>query len=307
MNRISNFTSYNMGLAGILNGQTRMHEAQSQASSETIASDLKGFGADAKKLINARAIVAKVEARTDDLKSLQARATVEATAMTSFTDAVESVRQAIGVALANENGGGFRTAIESALSTAISAANVNFAGQSIFGGVRSYEEPLVGADLDTLAAQPNVDTNFVDTGPNRTVTLEDGRTIQISKNAEEVFKPFIELLREIRVFENANGAITGKLNATQVNFLKSKIPDITTLHGNATADEADSGLIAKEIDNSIEANDAKKTRLNEIVSDIQSVDLAEVAAKLSAAQTQYQASASIFAQLKDLNLLQFLR
>lgn len=307
MNRISNFSSYNIGLVGILNGQKRMHDAQAQASSETVANDLKGYGADAKKLINARAMVAKVEARTDDLKSLQARATVEATAMTSFTEAVENVRQAIGTALANENGGGFQTAIESALSTAISAANVNFAGQSIFGGVRSYEEPVVGADLNTLAGQPNVDTNFPDTGPNRTVTLEDGRTIQISKNAEEVFKPFVEFLREIRVFENANGAINGKLNATQVNFLKSKIPDIATIHGDATSHEAESGLIAKEIDNSIEANDAKKTRLNEIVSDIQSVDLAEVAAKLSAAQTQYQASASIFAQLKDLNLLSFLR
>jgi flagellin-like hook-associated protein FlgL len=35
--------------------------------------------------------------------------------------------------------------------------------------------------------------------------------------------------------------------------------------------------------------------------------LAEVAARLSAAQTQYQASAAIFGQLKDLNLLQYLR
>lgn len=307
MNRISNFSSYNMGLSGILNGQQRMQDAQAQASSETIANDLKGFGADAKKLINARAMVAKVEARTDDLKSLKARATVEATAMSSFSEAVDSVRQAIGTALANQNGGGFRTAIESALSAAISAANVNFAGQSIFGGVRSYEEPMIGASLDTLAAQANVDSNFIDTGPNRIVTLEDGRTIQISKNAEEVFKPFIEFLREIRVFENANGAIDGKLTTAQSTFLKSKIPDITTLHSNAIGDEADSGLIAKEIENSIDSNEAKKTRLSEIVSDIKNVDLAEVAARLSAAQTQYQASASIFAQLKDMNLLSFLR
>ena len=64
---------------------------------------------------------------------------------------------------------------------------------------------------------------------------------------------------------------------------------------------------AKEISDTLARNDEKITRLNEIVGDVVNVDLTEVAARLSAAQTQYQASASIFGQLKGMNLLQYLR
>lgn len=307
MTRISSYTALQSGVSGIFEGQSRMNLAQAQASSQTKANDLKGYGEDAKKLINAKSLVNRVQSRTEDLKSLQARATVEATAYSSFTEAVESVRSAVGTAIANQNGGGFRTAIEGALQSAITAANVQFGGQTIFGGVRSYDEPIISASLDDLAALANTDANFIDTGPNRTVTLEDGRTLEISKNAEEVFKPFIDLLRDIRVWENANGNIDGKLNQTQISYLQGLIPQVSTVQNNVLSLEGNAGVLAKEIDNTIENNEAKLTKLNEIISDIQNVDLTEVAARLSAAQTQYQASAAIFGQLKDLSLLNYLR
>lgn len=307
MNRISSYTAMQAGLRGIYEGQSKMNLAEAQASSQVKASDLKGFGNDAKKLINAKSLVNRVEARTEDLKSLQARATVEATAYDGLTQSIETARTAISTAIANQNGGGFRTAIEGALETAIASASVQFGGQAIFGGVRSYDMPIVNASLDALAAQPNTDANFIDTGPNRVITLEDGRSLEISKSAEEVFKPFIDLLRDIRVWENANTKIDGKLDANQIAFLKTKVPQIATVQSDVLAHEGNAGVLAKEIDNTVASNQARLTRLNEIISDIQNVDLTEVAARLTAAQTQYQASAAIFAQLKDMNLLQFLR
>jgi flagellar hook-associated protein 3 FlgL len=307
MTRISSYTAFLSGMGGILDGQSKMNTAQAQASSEKVAQDLKGYGHEAKKLVDSRAIISRIESRNEDLKNLAARATVEETAFTSFTDAVDDARSAFNNAIAQQNGAGLDAAIEGALNAIMSAANVEFAGQAIFGGINSYENPVINADLDTLALQPNTDTNFKDMGANRVIALDDGRSIELSKSAKEIFQPFVDFLRSVRVYENANGKFSGKLNDTQANWLKSQMASLETIQNDAISQAGDAGVRFKEIEDTIERNNAKLTRMNEVVGDIQNVDLAEVAAKLSAAQTQYQASAAIFAQLKDLNLLQYLR
>lgn len=307
MTRISTFNSYNFNTQGLLNGQANMAKAQAQASSQKVAQDLKGYGSNSKQLINAKSLEQMLDKRTEDLKTIQARAEIEATAMDSFTQTIGNLRSSIGNAVANQSGAGFGAALEAALANAITAANIDFAGQSIFGGTRAYEAPFVDADLNTLAALPNTDANWLDTGANRIVNLEAGHDIELSKSAEEIFRPFIDFIRNIRVWENANTPLNGRLDATQMAFLKTQIPLVANIQTNALDAEAASGIVNKQISDVIERNEEKLSKLGAIVGDIENVDLAEVASRLSAAQTQYQASASIFGQLKDLNLLQYLR
>lgn len=306
MTRISSFTAFQAGVSGIYDGQNKMDKAQAQASSQKNASDLKGYGHNAKKLVDTRAMINRIEARNEDLKSLDARASVEATALEAFTSAIENVANTINGAVANQNGAGLSAALEAGLNAAMISANTSFAGQSLFGGINGYDTPVVTADLATLAGQPNTNSNFKDMGPNRQITLEDGRTIEISKSAKEVFQPFMDFLRNVKVYENANGSFNGKLTDTQKNWLQSQIGALSTIQNDAIGVAANQGVTAKEISTTLETNELKLTRLNEIVGGVVNVDLAEVAARLSAAQTQYQASASIFAQLKDMNLLKFL-
>lgn len=307
MTRVSSFTAFQAGVSGILDGQSKMDRAQAQASSQKNAWDLKGYGHNAKKLVDTRAMINRLEARNEDLKSLDARATVEETALTSFTTAIGNARQAINNALAQQNGAGLDAALEAALNTAMTASNTTFAGQSIFGGVNSYDTPVIYANLNTLAGQPDTNSNFKDMGENRVVTLDEGRTIEISKSAKEVFQPFMEFMRGLKVYENANGTFEGKLTPAQQTWLKSQLPALETVQNNAIGVASSQGVTAKEISDTLARNDEKITRLNEIVGDVVNVDLTEVAARLSAAQTQYQASASIFGQLKGMNLLQYLR
>lgn len=307
MTRISTYNSFNFGTQGLLQGQANMAKAQAQASSQKTATDLKGYGTDAKQLVSAKTMATMLEKRTDDLKALVARADIEAAGLNSFSEAVSSLRSAMGNAVANENGAGFASALEAALATTISTANLEFAGQSIFGGNRAYEAPFINADLNTLAAQPNTDANWLDTGANRLVNLEAGHTIELSKSAQELFKPFVEFIRNVRAWENANTPITGKLDANQLTFLKSQMAAIGAIETTALENESAAGIVNKQITDMIETNENRLTTLNAVVGKIENVDLAEVATRLTAAQTQYQASASIFAQLKNLNLLQFLR
>lgn len=308
MTRISTYNQFFASSSGVAAGQRDMAIAQRQGSSQKVAQDLKGYGGDAGRLISSKAYAERLDRRAEALKALEARAEVEATALSSLQLAVKDARDAIGNAIANQNGAGLRAALELALDTAFSAANVQYAGQSVFGGDMGYQDPAITDTLDALAAQVDTAVNWRDTGRNRTVVLEDGRAIELSGGAEEIFRPFVEFLRGVRRWEQDNAApLTGSLSAAQQTFLQSQIPALSAIHGAVIDAESSAGTVAKQIETAIDTNEARRDTLLKTVGDQENVDLAEVATRLSAAETQYQASASIFARMRDMNLLQYLR
>jgi flagellar hook-associated protein 3 FlgL len=307
MNRISTYTQFFANAGGLLRGQDAMAEAQRQTSSGKIAQDLKGYGADAARLLSAKAVSARLESRTDALKALESRAQVEATALDSAATAVGDARQAIMNALANENGAGLRTAMEQALATVFTAANQQYAGQYIFGGTVGYDRPVNPIDLETLGTLPDTSLQFNETGANRQLTMQDGYDINMSASAREIFQPFVDLMQDIRAWEQANTPLNGKLNPAQVAYLNTLVPQIAALQSGIIDHESAAGTKAKQLELSILASEEQATALNQTIGKQENADLAEVATRLSAAKIQYEASASIFSQLRNVNLLQYLR
>jgi flagellar hook-associated protein 3 FlgL len=310
MTRISSYNQFFGSAAGIANGQAAMAKAQEQTSTQKVANDLKGFAQQSGRLLSAKTYAERLERRAETLSALQGRAEVEANAMTNALEAAQQVRQAIGNAVANNNGAGLRTAMEQALATITTSANAQYGGQAVFGGTWGYGSPMVSTSLDAMAlgGAAAADSYWVDTGENRSVTLEDDRQIQLSPGAEEIFRPIVDFIREVREWENANAAITtGQLSAAQATFLRGLMPGIAAIQSNMIDHEANAGVTAKQIESSALTNEAQRETFNRTIADQENVDLAEVATRLAAAQTQYQASASIFSQMRDMNLLQFLR
>lgn len=293
--------------SGVITSQGEIAKLSRQASSQKIAQDLQGFGAEAGRLVSTKALEDRFERRAETLKSLEARAEVEAAALDSLGGAVQQVRDAIGNAIANQNAAGLREALELALATAFNAANTTYAGEAVFGGIRGYGEPTVPRTLDQLASEPDSDLAFIDTGMARQVKLEDDRAMQLSQTADAVFRPFLDFLRQVRVWENTNAPLQGSLNAATTNWLRSQVPGIDAVQRGVFDSQSANGTVARQIETARLANEARRDAFAKAVAGQENVDLAEVAAKLSAAQLQYQASASIFGQLKDLNLLQFIR
>jgi flagellar hook-associated protein 3 FlgL len=307
MPRIATSSALLGAYSGVTTGQAEIDRLSRQASSQKVAQDLKGFGGDAARLISSKALEDRFERRTETLKALEARAEVEAAALDSLGKAVQQVREAMGNAIANQNGAGFRDALELALATAFNAANTTYAGEAVFGGIGAYQDATQPRTLDQLALDPDTSLSFPDRGVPRQVRIEDDRTIQLSRTAQEVFQPFVDFVRQVRVWENANGAIQGQLNAATTDWLRSQLPGIDSVQRGVFDSQAANGTVARQIEIARDANEARKDTFMKAVAGQENVNLSEVAAKLSAAQLQYQASASVFGQLKDLNLLQYLR
>lgn len=309
MSRISSYNQFYGNAAGITTGQTNMAKAQGQASSQKIATDLKGYAQQSGRLLSAKSYSERLERRAETLSALSGRAEVEGAALARASAAVASVRDAISNALATNNGAGLRDALESALGEITISANTQFAGQAVFGGSWGYGEPMKTATLDemALAGAGGADGFWAQTGDNRTIMIEDNRAIQLSGNAKEIFKPFVDFLRDVREWENTNTDITGRLTLNQATFLKDAIPSVAALQTSLIDTEASAGVTAKQLEDVLAANQAQRDVLAKTIGDQENVDLAEVATRLAAAQTQYQASASIFSQMREMNLLQYLR
>jgi flagellar hook-associated protein 3 FlgL len=309
MTRVSSYNQFFGTAAGITTGQTAMAKAQAQASTQKVATDLKGYAQQSGRLLTAKSYSERLDRRAETLSALQGRAEVEANAMSNALDAVTQVREAISGAVANNNGAGFRQAFEQALATLTTSANAQYAGQAVFGGTWGYGDPFKPTSLDAMAiaGAGAAGSYWTDTGENRTVMLEDDRPIQLSPGAEDIFRPLVDFMREVREWENANTAISGSLTPAQATQLRSLMPGIAALQSTLIDHEAAAGITAKQIETTALANNAQRETLDRTISDQENVDLAEVAAKLQAAQSQYQASASIFGQMRDMNLLQYLR
>jgi flagellar hook-associated protein 3 FlgL len=307
MNRVATFNQFFGSAAGIAAGQANMAKAQQQTSTQKVSNDLQGFGIEAGRLLSAKTYAERLDSRAETLKGLQARADVEASALETAQAAVKQVREGLTQAFALQSGVGLKATIEQALSVIVTAANVQYNGEAVFGGELGFGEPFVQASLDTLAAQPNTDVNWLDTGRNRTVVIEDNRAIELSASAEELFRPFVDFLRSIRVWENANAPLSGKLTPAQQTYVQGLLPSIATVEKDLIDKSANAGITAKQLEMAADTNDARRDTLLATIGDQENVDLAEVATRLSAAETQYRASASVFSQLQDLNLLQYLR
>ena len=309
MTRVSSYNQFYGNAAGIAMGQANMAKAVEQSSTQKVATDLKGFAQQSGRLLSSKAYAERLDRRAETLSALQGRAEAEANAMSRAVDAAGQIRDALGNASATNNGAGFRPALEQALATIASAANTQYAGQAVFGGNWGYGDPFANTSLDAmaLAGPAAADSCWVDTGENRTVMVEDGRAIQLSPSAEDVFRPLVDFVRQVREWENTNGPISGPLTPTQATYLRSLMPGIAGLQSAVIDQEANAGIVAKQLETSELANKSQRDLLTKTIGDQENVDLAEVATRLAAAQTQFQASAAIFSQMRDMNLLQYLR
>lgn len=309
MTRISSYTQFFGNASGISTGQTNMAKAQAQASSQKVATDLKGYAQQGARLLSAKSYAERLDRRAETLAALQGRADVESAALASGVEAASQARDAIANAAATGSAAGLRAALEQVVASLGSAANAQYGGQAVFGGTWGYGDPFVTASLDDLAVAGGggADAFWVDTGENRNVMIDDNRAIQLSGAAEDIFRPMIDFIREVREWENANTDLTGKMTDAQATYVMSLLPGIAALQSTLIDQEANAGITAKQIEQTAIANSQQRDAFNKTIGDQENVDLAEVATRLAAAQTQYQASASIFSKMRDMNLLQYLR
>lgn len=306
MNRVSTSTSYSAILANLMSAQTRQAQAQAQVSTGKQATDLKGFGQGAEALTAARALQSRVEGFLASNKALAGRLEAQDLALNQVADAAGLARQAIASAVASGRADGLQAALESALDAASQGLNVQLGGRYLFAGGQNTP-PAAAEDLADLTAPPAAGV-FRNDSLKPANRIDDSTTLETGFLASDIGGPLFDGLAQVQAFaEGAGGPFDGQLTQAQTDFLTGMLATFDAAQAGITDKAAENGLLQSRLDQTQSAQEDRQVMLETLVGDLSEVDIAEAASRLAQAQTAVQASAQVFATLRETTLLDLLR
>ncbi len=160
--------------------------------------------------------------------------------------------------------------------------------------------------LDDLAALPAAADAFQNAPRRATVKLDVNVTLDVAPVASEVAGDLFDAFKRIKDYEIANGPFAGDLTPAQRTFLETEIGQLAQVVDNIHAYEAQNGGVQQRVASILERQADQQSYFEQVVQEVEGVNLAEVASRLSQADLQLKASAQVYAQLRGSSLLNVL-
>jgi len=305
--RIATSFISSLAISSFQRAQVDLFEAQRQVGSERKASDLRGYETDATALISARGLLSRSRAYVATSIEITNRLDVQDIALGHAANAATDLKTALTEALGLDKGDDIMQRVGSAFFDTLGAMTTSYAGKYVFGGVRDDAPPVNVSSLGELETAGAASAIF-DNAPRRaTMQLDPQTSLEIAPLANDVSEPFFESMRRIKAFETANGAFAGELTAAQRTFIEGEVQALEAISKGLVEQQALNGGVHQRASSLIERQEDEGEYLERLVGDIQNVDLAEVASRLTQAQVQMEASARVFSIMSQTTLLNYLR
>ncbi|ACT59884.1 flagellin [Hirschia baltica] len=300
MSRITTAMVSQNALIDLQKSQKVLFEASNQTASQTKATDLKGYGSQTHTLVSSNRMIANIQSRIDNAAELDARLSMQDAVLTHSREVMEDLRSVILQDISLSGPSSIDAKIEEAFLVLKDSFNLEISGKSVFGGTRTDKPPVVAASVADLVANP-IENAFEQGAQEQTVNVDGYQEISLAPVAAEAAEAAFDMLKTL-----AAGGPYGELTDAQVTALKGELAQFDTVIDGLVQLEARNGNTQSRITNAIERQTTQVNAIGATVGEITYVDLAEVAARLSNAQTTYQASASIFNTVRGLTLLDVL-
>lgn len=300
MTRISTAMISQNALRDLQRSQQTLFEVSNQTASQTKATDLKGYGAQAHTLVSSNRMAANIQARIDNAAELDTRLSLQDSVLDHSRDVMEQLKATILQDVSLNGPSSIDAKLDEAFQVLKDSFNLQIGGNHVFGGTRNNTPPIVAADVADLVANPIADA-FEQGAKAQTVSVDGYQEITMAPVASDAATSAFSILRDIAAggpYDNLTDAQKTALQG-QLGTLDSVVDDILQL-------QAQNGRTQERVSNAIERQTAQVSAIEKSVGDITHVDLAEVAAKLNNAQTSYQASASVFNTVRSLSLVDVL-
>jgi flagellar hook-associated protein 3 FlgL len=293
---------------GLARVQAQLDEAQRQMSTGTKVADLAQAGADAAPIIGARDMMSRVNARIDALKSVEPRLEAQDLALGRAASVAASLKLDALKAVTTDVGAGLADRLQEAFSVAVTEMNAQWNGRFMFGGERIDQAPVVVADLTALAAVANGQAAFDVAQRTQVLGLGDGFSVSVAERGVDIGATLFDGMRDLKVLLDAYGGALGKpLTPAQKAALEAIVNKLAQADSELTQAQSRNGSLQNRVARELEISDSRAVLLEKTIGEAVDADLGQVSITLSQLRTQYQASASTFANLRDLNLMNYLR
>ena len=304
MDRVTTFSSYNSVITSLMSSEVRMNQADVQVSSGKIASDLKGFGANAEALTAAQTLKTRVDTFVQNSQNLSNKLDAQNLALTQVADAGSGARQAIATAVASGNADGLMSSLQSYFGQAAGGLNSQYNGHYLFAGGKVDTAPVAAKTLTDLTTTPPPGGVFQNDQLAPTSQLDESTNLQTGMLADGVGTNLFNAFAAVEAFDQGpGGPLTGNLTSAQEAFLTSMMPTFDTANKAMTSSVAANGLVQNRVSQSLSTQQDRQTLLETTIGSITDVDMAQASSRLSQAQVALQAAAKIFASLQNSTLL----
>jgi len=287
---------------GIQQAQQKLADTQLQLNTGKKANDLAGLGAEAGRTLSARTLRAAQDAQSASAKRLGTTLSLYDANLSSIDTAATDLRQKLMTVIGTGKSSGLQGGIEGAFDQFRAALNATDGSAPLFAGAQTDAPPFKPATLaDTVGATPA--TAFGNDDVRASARIGDGVDLVYGVGAREVGTG---LLAAFRTLAEA-GTIGESLTGGQLDALKTALGQIDGAMPQVRAVNAENGRKQAQAETLATRADERSDLLTKLISDAEDADYGEIASQLSQQQTVLKASYSVFTQLSELSLTQYLR
>jgi flagellin-like hook-associated protein FlgL len=288
----------------IMREMTDLHR---QVASGAKANDLAGFGSASSQLLSAQSLRASAESRSSMLNQLDARLSVQASALGEVAGASTRLALTIREAISANDGRGIVNELEMTFRAVVSGLNESWNGQPLFAGERQTGSPIKISEVDQLAGA-NSDAELFDEAERRqTYDIGDGPPVTISLKASELSSGLFSALHDLKVLLDVSGGQIGQpIDNSQTQNLQNIAARLESEAARFNTEEGRVGLLQARFADERARLQQRADIMSKEIGEHADADLAQVSIRLSALMVQYEAAAKTFSDLSQLSLLRYL-
>jgi flagellar hook-associated protein 3 FlgL len=301
--RVATFASIDTMVDSTMRAEATMATEESQESSGLVSTDYGGYGAGAGQIINLQVSVSQATAFADAATAAQDRASAMSSALTSISDLMTSFRT--DLTEANSTDGGSTDLTDSAselLQQMASDLNTQYEGEYVFAGSQTGTQPVDISDPPYAAATAtsSADTSYYQGDDTTTsVRVSDQQVVSYGITADNT--AFEQALRAMNMVANSSSSTVDSATISAASTLmESAIEDLSDLQGKLSADTG-------AIESAGNEQTSYETFASTMADDLTNVDVAQVTAKITAYQSQLEASYAAIAKIEGLSLADYLK
>ena len=285
----------------IQRAQQKLSVTQAQLSTGKKAPDLAALGSEAVRTLSAHTLLAKQEAHAETATRLGTTLTLYETSITAIENGSMDLGTRLATAVGTGESAGLGEAISAAFDQFRSMLNTTEGGLPLFGGgIAGY--PYTPAKIEDLVGVPAA-AQFEDGQAIARARVGDGLDLNYGITASELGKEMSKVYRAL-VEAGPYGDRLTDAQKTALTGIKDQLDDAVA--GIRTIN-AENGRRLAQTETLVDRANERALVLKDIISRNEDADLAQVAMDLAMHKTTLEASYSVFTQLNELSLLNYMR
>lgn len=302
MTRVATIPLQRTMSSAIQRSQEALAVTQQRLSTGKKAADFADLGTETVRNLSAHSLLARQDAQSTVSKRVGTTLSIYQGHLEGIESAVGDLKTDILKAIGTGDAAGLQEAIETAFSQYRTSLNGNEGGAPLFAGSQTEGSPFTPDTLADVASTTAADA-FKDDGVRASARVADGVDVTYGITASAVGK---DLYTAFRTLAQA-GTIGSKPTAAQFDALKQAVGELGTGIDSLRAVNADNGRKQNQVETLATRGEERSLLLQGVIETNEDADLGQVAMDLAQQKTMLQASYSVFSQLSDLSLVNYIR